>query len=374
MHRRRIIGIAVVAIAIVAALVYGFSPAPQRVDVATVERGPLRVAIEEEGRTRIIDRYVISAPVAAYARRIELEVGDGIEQGQGLVQLEPLPSAMLDPRSRAAAKARVEAAKAAFAAAREETAAAQAEAELAQREYQRTVDLCKVQCASQEEEDVALTRMHSSRARARSARFAVDIARHELEAARTALAYAGAKGDKEPLSLTSPVGGSILKLIRKSEGVVGAGEALIEVGNPLRLEVEVDVLSADAVQIFPGTRVLFERWGGDQMLEGRVRTVEPVGFTKVSALGVEEQRVLVISDLTSPTENWQRLGDGYRVEASFILWEQANVLTIPASSLFRFEDGWAVFLVEGDTARRTPVELGRRNGLRSQVLAGLSEG
>lgn len=373
MHWRRIIGISIVAIAILAFIIYGFQPSPQWVDVATVERAPLRVAIEEEGKTRVIDRYVISSPVSAYARRIDLKVGDAFSQGQSLIQLEPLPSAVLDPRSRAAAQARIEAAKAAFEAAREQATAAQAEAELAQLDYQRIIDLCKVQCASKGEEDQAQTKLRSSQALEQSAQFAVDIARHELEAAETTLAYAGTKGG-DSLDINSPISGSVLKVMRESEGVVAAGEALIEVGNPQQLEVEVDVISADAVRISPGTRVLFERWGGDYPLEGHVRTIEPVGFTKISALGVEEQRVLVISDLTSAAELWQRLGDGYRVEASFILWEEENVLTIPASSLFRFEDGWAVFVVEDDIAKQVPVELGQRNGLSAQMLSGLNEG
>ena len=374
MHWRRNITIAVIVVAIVAAIIYGFMPTPQWVDAATVHRGPLSVTIDEEGKTRVIDRYVVYAPVAAYARRIDLEVGDAIQQGQTMVQLEPLPSAVLDPRSRAAAQARVEAARAALDSAREKAAAARAEAELAQLEHKRLVDMCEVQCVSKEEEDVALTRVRSTRALEQSALFAVDIARHELEAARTALAYAGAKGGDDPLAVNSPIKGSVLKVIRKSEGVVAAGEPLIEVGNPRHLEVEVDVLSADAVKISPGTRVLFQRWGGDETLEGRVRTIEPVGFTKISALGVEEQRVLVISDLTSPTDQWQRLGDGYRVEASFILWEEQDVLTIPSSSLFRHNDGWAVFVIDDDTATLTPVKLGKRNGLHAQVLAGLNDG
>jgi len=374
MHWRRNIGIATAAIVIMVLIIYGFKPAPVWVDVATVQRGPLSVTIEEEGKTRVIDRYVVSSPVAAYARRIDLKVGDSITQGQSLMQLEPLPSAVLDSRSRAAAKARIEAAKSTFEASREQAAAAQAEAELAQLEYDRIVNLCKVQCASKGEEDQALTKLRSSQALEQSAQFAVDVAHHQLEAAQTALAYAGTTNGEHQLTIASPINGSVLKVLRESEGVVGAGEALIEVGDPTQLEVEIDVLSSDAVKIAAGTKVLFERWGGNEALQGRVRTIEPVGFTKVSALGVEEQRVLVIADLSSPTEQWQRLGDGYRVEASFILWQQEDVLTIPASSLFRFKDGWAVFVVEGDTAKRVAVELGQRNGLTAQVLSGLNQG
>ena len=374
MHWRRNIGIATAAMVIIVLMIYGFKPAPVRVDVATVQHAPLSVTIEEEGKTRVIDRYLISSPVAAYARRIKLNVGDRIKQGQSLLQLEPLPSAVLDPRSRAAAKARIEAAKATFKASREQASAAQAEAELAQLEYNRIVNLCKVQCASKDEEDQALTKLRSSQAMQQSAQFAADVANHELEAAETALAYAGATNGEQQLTIASPINGSVLKILRQSEGVIRAGEPLIEVGNPTQLEVEIDVLSSDAIKISPGSKVLFKRWGGEQNLKGRVRTIEPVGFTKVSALGVEEQRVLVIADLTSPPEQWQRLGDGYRVEASFILWQKDDVLTLPSSSLFRLKEDWAVFTIENNTAKRTKVKIGQRNGLSAQVLSGLNQG
>jgi len=165
-----------------------------------------------------------------------------------------------------------------------------------------------------------------------------------------------------------------LKVNNKSEGVVSQGQPLIEIGNPESLEIEVDVLSADAVKIKRGTSVLFERWGGDTPLKGKVRTVEPAGFTKISALGVEEQRVLVISDIVSPPEEWSRLGDSYRVEASFILWEDNNVLQVPSSALFRYDDGWAVFAFAAGKAELRKVVLGHRNGLIAEIISGLSEG
>ena len=178
----------------------------------------------------------------------------------------------------------------------------------------------------------------------------------------------------ELVAVHAPTAGRVLKRFRESEGVVNAGESLLEVGSPRTLEVEIEVLSSDAVRLAPGTRVLFERWGGDQPLEGLVRTVEPFGFTKVSALGVEEQRVLVIADFTSPHEQWERLGDGYRVEAVFILWEGENVLQVPASALFRQGDGWAVFVIEEGKAARRKVEVGHRSGLTAEVVSGLNEG
>jgi HlyD family secretion protein len=178
----------------------------------------------------------------------------------------------------------------------------------------------------------------------------------------------------ERVLVRAPVSGKILKIPHKCEGVVRAGEALLEIGAPSDLEVEVDVLSADAVKIHPGSRVLFDRWGGDKPLEGVVSIIEPVGFTKISALGVEEQRVLVIADFTSPPKLWERLGDGYRVEARFILWEGDKVLQVPASSLFRVNNEWAVFVVNGNHAEIRKVKVGQRNGLSAQVLSGLTKG
>ena len=377
MQWRSRIGIGVLIVIIVIALGFGFRPPPVYVDVAHVSRGPLQVTVEEEGKTRVIDRYVIFAPVAAYARRVELDVGDTVSKEQSLVQLEPLPSAVLDPRSRAEAQARVEAAEDALSAARENVRAAAATAELAETELRRVKRLRDNNIASQDEEDRAQAETQNTQAVLRSARFAVEVARHELEAAKTALQYSGAKAVDNamaPLLITSPIDGGVLKIHHESEGVVALGQALIEVGDPRSLEIEVDVLSADAVRIQPGMAVMFERWGGDEPLYGVVRRVEPVGFTKISALGVEEQRVWVISDITSPAQQWQPLGDGYRVEAAFVLWREEDVLQIPSSALFRDGEGWAVFVMESGRARHRAVRIGQRNGLIAQVLDGVVEG
>ena len=377
MQWRSRIGIGVLIVIIVIVLGFGFRPPPVYVDVAHVSRGPLQVTVEEEGKTRVIDRYLIFAPVAAYARRVELDVGDTVSKEQPLVQLEPLPSAVLDPRSRAEAQARVEAAEDALSAARENVRAAAATAELAETELRRVKRLRDNNIASQDEEDRARAEAQNVQAVLRSARFAVEVARHELEAAKTALQYSGAKSvdnATEPLLITSPIDGRVLKIHHESEGVVTLGQALIEVGDPRSLEIEVDVLSADAVRIQPGMAVMFERWGGDEPLHGVVRRVEPVGFTKISALGVEEQRVWVISDISSPAQQWQQLGDGYRVEAAFVLWRGEDVLQIPSSALFRDGEGWAVFVMENGRARHRAVRIGQRNGLIAQVLDGVVEG
>jgi len=371
---RRRIFLAAIAMVIAVGLFYGFRPQPVAIDLGTASRGPLRVTVEQEGKTRVVDRYVISAPVAAYAQRIDFDVGDTVERNEAVVRLEPLPAEVLDPRQHAAAVARVAAAKAGVSAAQQNAEAAKADADFAQKELQRIRKLRADGHVGQDAEDRAAAQAERSAAQLRSAQFAVDTARYEMQAAQTALRYAAQPAaSKEPIVVRTPVAGAVLKIPRKSEGVVAAGQALIEIGDPRALEVEVDVLSADAVRIHPGTKVEFERWGGEGNLEGKVRNVEPVGFTKVSALGVEEQRVWVIVNFTSPAEKWQRLGDGYRVEASFILWEGDNVLQVPASALFRDSEKWALFVIQNGRAVKRDVQVGQRNGLHAQILSGINE-
>ena len=377
MQTRRSLGLAAFALALAAALAWGFWPRAIAVELGTVARGPLAVTVEEEGRTRVRDRFELSVPVAGHVRRLDLLAGDAVAEGQAAAELEPLRSAVLDPRSRAEAEARVASAQSALQAAEQKAAAATAEAGRARGEHERRRRLCESGCISKEELENAAMLARRTEAEQRSAEFGIQVARFELEAARTALGYSAAQGQAPPaerVTIRSPVAGRVLRVLRRSEGPVQAGEKLLEVGDPRALEVEVDVLSSEAVRIEPGARVRFDRWGGEGLLEGRVRTVEPAGFTKVSALGVEEQRVWVIADITSPPEQWARLGDGYRVEAAFVIWEGADVLQAPVSALFRSNDGWAAFVVRDGVARLQPVRVGRRNALTAQVLDGLSAG
>ena len=365
---------------IIVLLIWGFWPQPVFVDAITAQRAPLTITIEEEGRTRVIDRYIISAPVDGVACRQQLDVGDDVTQGQVLLGITPLESQVLDPRSRAQTKAQVAAAESAVHAAEQQAEAAEATAKLSVIEHQRLKPLVEKGVISTDAYDKAATQVETTAAAQRSADFQIEVARYELQAAKTVLEYTtedrlAAKGDPAVrIPVVSPIDGKVLKVTRECEGPVRTGDLLLEVGDPTVLEIEVDVLSADAVKIKPGMKVLFERWGGEQPLEGIVRIIEPVGFMKISALGVEEQRVLVISDFTSPAEQWQRVGDGYRVEAKFILWHEDDVLQVPASSLFRFKEGWAVFVVENHHAKRRVVEVGQRNGLTAQILDGVSEG
>ena len=374
--RRRITWL-VLALLIIAALVYGFRPQPRLVDIAKATRAPMQVSVGEEGKTRVIDRYDISAPVAGMTCRVYLDVGDQVEKGQALITINPLESQALDPRSRAEAEARVAAAASALHAAEQTVKSALAEKELAEKELSRLQSLFEKGHVSQGQLDQAAATVQTTRAASRSAQFAVDVARHELEAARTALSYTGVSGQDNPdanVQVRSPIDGRLLAMHQECEGVVAAGQPLLVVGDTRSLEVETDVLSADAVKIKPGMRVEFHRWGGEKPLQGQVRTVEPVGFTKISALGVEEQRVLVISDITSEPAEWESLGDGYRVEAEFILWQSDDVLQIPASALFRFNDGWALFVMQNANAIRREVKVGQRNGLSAEILEGLTEG
>ncbi len=378
MTARRRFGLMLLTAVIVVALGYGFWPQPLWVEAATVARRPLRVTVEAEGKTRLIDRYVLSAPVAGYLHRIDWKIGDGVRQGQPLARIDPLPSEVLDPRRRAQAEARVAASEASLQAAQETATAARAEADYAKLEFERIAALCRQRCVVTEaERDRTESRARQTQAQLRSAQFAVEVARHEVESAKTALRHSAAQpggAARETVIVRAPVEGQILARPRQSEGIVEPGAALLEVGDPRALEVAVDVLSADAVRIRPGTPVILDRWGGEEPLEGVTRSVEPVGFTKLSALGVEEQRVWVVADLRSPVEAWSRLGDGYRVEASFVVWQDERVLQIPASALFRQGEGWAAFVIDDGQVRRRAVEIGQRGGLTVEIRSGLAEG
>jgi HlyD family secretion protein len=374
--RRRIVVITVIAL-VVFAVVYGFMPKPVSVDAATAVRGPLRVTINEEGRTRVKDRYIVSAPVSGYMQRVELDVGDRVLRGETVVSLEPMQSDMLDPRSRAEAEAAVSSARGALNSAEENARAAAASAEYAQQRLERNRKLFESGYIARDLLDQSEADAKRTEADRLSAEAAVESARSELERARAVIRYSAAReraGSSGLVPVRAPVTGSILRIIRESEGAVIAGDPIVEIGNPSQLEIRAEVLSSDAVNIRPGTPVLLDRWGGDVSLQGRVKIVEPTAFTKVSSLGVEEQRVLVIAEITSMPESWQRLGDGYRVEARFIIWEGNDILQVPESALFRKDHGWAVFVIKEKRASLREVEIGRRSGLSAEVLSGVSEG
>ncbi len=363
-------------------LAWAFWPRPELADLGIVERAPLQVTLDEEGETRVRDRFVVSAPLAGRVLRIELEPGDPVEADETvLATFQPQTPTLLDARSRAEAEAGARAARASLERARADRDRAAAELEFAQAEVERFRRLAGDRIVSDEELESAELEARSRAEALEAAEFSVQTARYQLEVARARLlegsALSGNPGVSEagsPISLYSPVDGVVLRRLRESEAVVPAGEPLLEVGQPDELEIVADYLSADAVKIRPGDRVLIEEWGGERPLEGRVRRVEPSGFMKISALGVEEQRVNVVVDFVDPPEARPGLADGFRVELRVVLWEGEDVLQVPTGSLFRDGDDWAVFAVEGGKARLRQVEIGRQGGLVAEVVSGLEEG
>ena len=371
--RRKIFTISIALIVIVL-IIYGLLPKTQEVDIVSITRGPLQITIEEEGRTRLKERYTISAPTAGYMRRVNAKVGDMVKKGQIVAVLDALQSQALDPRSRATAEAAVTSADAALKAATEREKVTAADAAYLEQRQERLKALYDKGSISKDQFDQINSEVQKARALQLSAVAEVNVAKSELERAKVTLRnFSSVKGGGNTFSVDSPVSGTVFRVYRESEGAVNVGEPLVDLGNSRDLEVRVEVLSSDAVKIKKGTHVLFKRWGNDEPLTGRVRLIEPAGFTKVSSLGVEEQRVLVLADITSPPEQWKVLGDGFRMEAHFIIWEGENILQIPSSALFRSGKDWAVFVTENGRARKRIVEIGQRNGLAAEILSGLKE-
>ena len=367
------------AVLLAAALGYAFAPRPVAVDVARVQSGPLCVTIDEDGRTRIRERYVVSAPLGGQLRRIMLEPGDAVQAGKTLIALiEPTAPDLLDARTRAQLEARLRAAEAQVAHSVPRAERVRAAQQLAELDLQRAQTLAERAAISRQELDRAREAARATAEDLRSAEYARQIATFEGEQAQAALlrsAPAAAASDCAwEMRVLAPIDGCVLRLFHEDAAVVPAAERLIELGDPRDLEVEVDVLSNDAVKIRPGARVAFEHWGGDAPLEGRVRRVEPAGFLKISALGVEEQRVNVIADfVTSPAER-RTLGDAYRVEARIVIWEAENVLKVPVGALFRSEGHWAVFTAQNGRARLTVVDAGHSDGRETEIRGGLTAG
>jgi HlyD family secretion protein len=366
-----------VAVLFVGLMLMAFWPEPAAVDLVRAEKGTLTVTIDEEGETRVRERFVVSAPVAGRVQRIDLEPGDSVVRGQTVVaSFSPADPAPLDARSRAEAEAAVKAAEAAIGRVRAERDRAAAVERLARSELGRTRALVEKQVAARQTLESAESQASAAGEALRAADFAVASAEHELAVARARLLSGSgdAGAARAPIALRAPIDGVVLKRLRESEAIVLPGEPLLELGDPRRLEIVVDFLSTDAVRIHAGDPVHIERWGGEGALRGRVRRIEPSGFLKVSALGVEEQRVNVIIDFEDAFEAWKRLGDGYRVEVRVVVWHAESVLKVPTSSLFRRGESWAVFAAENGRARLRLVEVGQLNGTDAQVLAGLSEG
>lgn len=361
---------------IVALMFVALKPAPVPVSTTEAQQNYFAEYVEDEGFTVVRHTHHISSPITGYLQRISLEPGDRIQAGQAVFRMEPLPAPALDPRGLQQAKDRLEAARARLDSAKSQYERAGHEADLAKKEFERISKLYEQNAVSRADLDRAKSSLDQNLAVKRAAKAAVETAGYELENARSVLEVTGGTRSAQDtaLEILSPVTGLILRRARYQEGVVHAGEIIMEVGSLDHLEVQADFLSIDAVRIQPDMRAVLEHWGGEKELQGRVRLVEPAGFKRVSALGVDEQRVPVLVEITSPGQDRPNLGHGFRVEVKIILWEEDQVLQIPTSSLFRYNDQWMVFVVENGRASQRQVDIGRRSGLKTQILDGLDPG
>jgi HlyD family secretion protein len=370
LRHRRVIGLAVVVAGL---FVVAFWPAAVEVVLAPVARGELVVTVDEEGETRVRDRFRVSAPVAGRALRIELEPGDKVARGDVLARVQATTPSLLDARARAEAAAGVQAASAAIGRATAEEQRARTLLAHAERELTRSTRLAAAGAVPAQEVELRRADADVARDAVTAAEFAVRHANAELRRTR-ALAGDSANGLGRIVDVRAPVDGVVLRRLRESESVIPAGEPLVEIGDVRQTEIVSDLLSTDAVRVRVGARALVEQWGGQAVLAARVRQVEPAGFTKVSALGVEEQRVNVRLDFDNATPDCELLGDAYRVEVRIVIWEGSDVLKVPTSALFRDGTRWAVYVADGGRARRVAIELGHQTAVEAEVLTGLSDG
>ncbi len=348
----------------------------QLASVATVTRGPLEISFSEEGKTRLKQRFVVAAPVAGLLRRMTLMPGDTVAAGQVLAQIEPAHSALLDPRARSQAQAEVSSARSAGQAARARANAALTAQAVSAQELDRLTRLQAAGMVSQGQLDSVRARAAQARAELDAARADEQINAQRLQAAQASLAAEAGnpKTAGRVLDVLAPAAGVVLKRPLDSALPVPMGQVLLEIGDTAALEIEVEALSTDAVRVARGQAARITRWGGPGVLQAVVTRVEPSAFTKVSALGVEEQRTRVLLEIESPHQSWATLGDGYRVEVEFVLQQASDVLQVPGSALFRMGEGWAVYRLADGRARRTPVKLGMRSATAAQVLEGLEAG
>lgn len=365
----------VIGAAVVVFIVAGLMPKPVPANVATVSTGPLTVSVLEEGKTRIRHRHVISPPVAGLLNRVELRAGAPIEKGVTvLATLQPLPASFLDPRERAEAEAKLKAAEAAKLRSEATLERAKAALDLAQKEKIRDVELKRQGVITQREWDTAENQVEVLARELRAAEFGLQVAQYEQAQAEATLKQKDNPDSVEPLKLVAPVSGFVLNVFEENERSVAPGTPIMEIGDVNDLEAEIELLSSDAVDVQPGAPVSIEQWGGDHPLKGRVALVEPGGYTKISALGVEEQRVKVRVEFIDPIPPDHPLGDRFRVEARIVTWHGENILQVPVGALFRRGNDWMTYLAGHNRARLTRVEIAHNNGISAQVISGLKQG
>ena len=361
-----------IAAGLLAAIVYVFLPEPLEVETARATTGTIVVTIEEEGRATVRQRYTVSAPISGSLLRLRTKPGECVAAGSPLLRIVPAP---LDGRTRAQLMARADAAEDNVQRAQAAERIARAAFEFARSEQARAETLGTAGALSRGEVELATTRMKSAEGELRAAEAASRSAAHDAEEARAALASPSQIARAGDVAVVkAPVPGTVLRVFQESERVVVAGTPLVELGDPADLEVVVDLLSSDAVRVPPGAKALIDHWGGPGTLSGRVRLIEPASFLKVSALGVDEQRVNVFIELIDPPARWDRLGDGYAMNVRIVTDERAGIVKVPAGAVFRDGEQWGVFLVDGDRARLRPVTIGLHSGQEVEVTKGVVEG
>lgn len=376
---RSIVSVTFGLVIVVVLGIVAFRPEPVPVDIAQVTRGDLQVTVNADGKTRIREIYEVAAPMTGTALRSPVRVGDPVVEGETVVAVvEPAAPGLLDIRSRIQAQAAVREAEAALHQARSLLREAQEELEQARREFERSRELVARGAASETRLETAERQLGIKEAAQAAAVSGLEMAKGALDRARAALIEPGSENTSATESccvrLTAPVDGEVLDIDVISERPVTAGTRLLSLGKPDDLEIVADLLSADAVRVEVGDRAIVERWGGDGVLEARIARIEPAAYTKVSALGVEEQRVDVVLDLLTPADRRAQLGDGFAVFLRIVEWEGQDVLRVPLSALFREGDSWAVFVADEGRAALRKVTTGRRNAQHAQILDGIEAG
>ncbi|WP_419909886.1 efflux RND transporter periplasmic adaptor subunit [Hoeflea sp.] len=370
------IGLLALAVIIGGGFYLALRERPISVDTAVANSGPLNVTIDEEGVTRVKDVYAVSSPIAGYLARTTLDEGEAVSANETVIaSIHPLDPPFLDERTRAELNATAEAARSAVALAKVELRRAQTDLELAQSNYDRGVQLAKTRTISISQLEQRHSELELKKAQVSSAEATITLRNAELESAEARLQQPGGRNlsDRESdccVHITAPIDGVVLEVLARSEQAVSPGTKIAEIGNPRNLEIIVDLLSSDAARIRPGAKVVITDWGGESDLEGTVRMIEPAAFTKVSSLGIEEQRVNIVIDMATVPEN---LGHGYRVLARLGIWQQDNVLRVPIAALFRTGGQWSVFVVENGQAHIRSIDIGQMNSTHAQVLGGLED-
>ncbi len=374
-HLLRNLGSSLTAALLLGFVAWGFWPKPVLVETANASRSPLTVRVSEEGKTRVRNRFVVTTPVAGRMRRVPLKPGDEVQAATTvLTVIEPVAAPLLDPRSREQAEAEVSMREAAGKQAEESLAAARATLKLAEADRDRVRAVRRSGTVSEADRDKAEGEASIKAAEVRAIEFSIRVNDFRLIQAQAALARPEVGTSGGVVEVKSPVSGRVLKVMQESEMVVIPGLAILEVGDPQDLEIEAEILSRDAVTIRPGDPADIEQWGGEAPLKARVRRIEPAAFTKISALGVEEQRVIVLCDLLDPPTPAKALGDRFRVEVRVAIWHSDDVLSVPSGALFREGNTWKTFVFHGGRAVVTDVNVGHSDGRFTEVLSGIDLG